>query len=340
MNAITQKEIAARLGLTQSAVSRGLRNDPRIPAETKAKIKELCKQLDYRPDRLLSDLASCRWDAGKVRKSSVIAYINRLPITPYIGGLDLIPALRGHASEFGYDVVNYDRARFDSSAQLQRVLRNRGITDVILGPILTEAFIVELDWRKFICVQLFPGLYPLPLNSVTKDAFDSIVLAWEKAVSHGYERIGVVLMTHPVRVKDDVLRRSAVDACQKYLFPHLPPLTPFLYQKAPRPEDFLDWFRKCKPEVIIDFNASHREILRAELRRETPYISLHTHDHSDVAGILEGSSECAREAVNLLHFCHRSHQWGVPKQRIDHVIEPTWYQGSSLPEKAVSRVKR
>ena len=331
MSRITQKEIAARLGLTQSGVSRGLRNDPRIPAETRMKIKALCTEVGYRPCELLSELAGRRWRSHKVAKGNVIAFINRLD-SRYLGGSNLTPVLRAQAAELGYDLAVFNRFEFESSVKLEKVLRNRGITRVILGAIFESGLKVELDWSKFICVQISPGLFPLPLNSVIVDYFNSVVLAWEKAVSHGYERIGVVLVTHPVRIMDDILRRSAVDACQKYLFPHLPRLTPFFYHDDPRAEDFLSWVEKFEPEIIIAFHGGHLEIYRGKFHREIPYISLHTTKDSDMAGVLESSFSCAREAVNLLHACHRSHQWGIPKQRIDHLVEPMWHQGKTLPQ--------
>ena len=331
---VTQKDIAARLGLTQSGVSRGLRGDPGIAAETKRRIKAVCEELGYRPNQVLSELAASRWQSSKVTQGSVIAYVDRFSRT-YVGGEDLVPFLRQQASLLGYQVEVFRRAEFSSSAKLQKALSHRGITDVILGPIFDRASVVEMDWSKFICVQLSPGLFPLPLHGVVQDYFNAVVLAWQKAVDHGYQRIGAVLLNHPMQIMDDVLRRSAVDACQNYLFSHLPRLSPFLYSMIdpPQIDNFIRWVEATHPEVIIGFNTTHHFIFRSEFHREIPYISLHTNQREGEAGILDAASSCAREAVNLLHFCRRTYQWGIPKERIDHVVEPIWMEGNSLPYK-------
>ena len=329
---VTQKDVAARLGLTQSGVSRGLRGDPGIAAETKRQIKAVCEELGYRPNQILSELAASRWQSGKVTQGSVIAYVDRFAKT-YVGGTNLVPLLRQQAALLGYDVELFYRAEFSNSAKLQRALRNRGITDVILGPIFDRSSIVELDWSKFICVQLSPGLFPLPLHGVVQDCFNTVVLAWQKAVDHGYQRIGAVLFSHPVQIMDDVLRRSAVDACQNYLYSHLPRLGPLLYSTINdlQIDHFVRWVEITDPEVIIGFNSTHHVIFRSRFHREIPYISLHTDGRAGEAGILEAAPSCAREAVNLLHFCRRTYQWGIPKERIDHVVEPVWTEGNTLP---------
>jgi hypothetical protein len=55
-------------------------------------------------------------------------------------------------------------------------------------------------------------------------------------------------------------------------------------------------------------------------------------DDTILSGISESNSQCAREAINLLHFSRRTYQWGIPRQRIDHVVEPIWVEGLTLPQ--------
>ena len=335
---ITLRHIAAHLGLDRSTISRGLRGDPRLPASTRMRIEAAADELGYRPDPLLSELASSRWQVEKVTGGNVIGFIDRLRPEPDLGfGLPapLTPAATDQARSLGYGLEVFHRVDFSSSAKLQRVLRNRGITDLILGPVREEALTVKLDWDKFICVQLLPGYFPLPLHSVVKDHFNVVVLAWQKAVSRGYHRIGIVLPEHPNSLIDDVLRSSAVHACQEHFFSNTAKLPIFKYPiHKPGGKAFVDWVRKTKPDVIIGFSDLHYYHYLSAFHREVSYISLHT-DEVGLSGIPEGAFDCAREAVNLLHFCRRTHQWGIPSLRVDHTIEPTWVEGKSLPEKTV-----
>ena len=305
--------------------------------ETRTRIKAVCEEMGYRPSQLLSELAASRWQSDQVTQGSTIAFIDRVSNKTYVGGLDLTPALREQASILGYRLEIFRRVDFPDSTKLQRVLRNRGISEVILGPILDPAFSVELEWSKFICVQLLPGSHPRPLHSVIKDHFNSVVLAWQKAADHGYRRIGVVLLNHPLQLIDDILRRSAAEACRNHLFGHLPRLKPFFFSiDDHRAKDFIRWVKAGKPEVIIGFSAAHHYVFRSQFQRDIPYISLGEKVGSEISGIYEAASSCAREAVNLLHFCRRTYQWGIPRERIDHVVEPVWFEGTTLPYKNAS----
>ena len=150
---------------------------------------------------------------------------------------DLAEFTRKEAAILGYEVRVFDLAAFGSSAKLQKALRNQGITEVILSPVYDESLTVRLNWKNFICVQLLPGLFTSPLHSVVRDHFSGVTMAWRRAVRHGYRRIGITLFEHPYLLMDDVMRKSAVHACQKYLFPELPPIPPFLYSEPQK--DFL-----------------------------------------------------------------------------------------------------
>jgi len=329
---ISLQDIATHLGLNRSTVSRALRNDPRIPIKTKERVEIACKELDYRPNPLISELAAARWHSPKSMKSMDIGYIIRMRQGMRVG-LELEPFVREQASALGYNVKTFRRVDFSSSAKLEKALRNQGITDVILGPVFEEHLTVELDWSKFICIQVQPDFFPLPLHSVLQNQFDTVLMAWKKAVEYGYKRIGIELIEHPMRVMDDFLRASAVHVCQTGLFPLLHAIPPFYHPPGDmRIKEFAKWVKKNNPDVIIGFSPSHFYFYRDEFHRNTPFICLHGSD-LDIAGIYPSTPSCGREAVNFLQFCHRTFQWGIPKERIDHVIEPTWHDGASLPKR-------
>ena len=58
--AVTSKDIARRLNISQSTVSRALRGDPRVSAETKARILEAARQMDYTPNLAARSLITRR----------------------------------------------------------------------------------------------------------------------------------------------------------------------------------------------------------------------------------------------------------------------------------------
>ncbi len=330
---VSLQNVADRLGLHRSTVSRALRRDPSIPVSTRQTVEQACQALGYRPNSLISELAASRWQGTQVAKGIVIAYLNCMRKDEVIGiRAPLISSLTNQAQLLGYHLETFNRADLGSSSKIQRLLRNRGITDVILGPAYQQDLTVELDWDRFITVQVLPGTYRLPLHTVVQDHFSMMTLAWQKAVDRGYRRIGVALIDHQRGLIDDIIRLSAVYACQNHLHSRLPALPPFLYPPDnARVDDYAKWVRENQPEAIIGFTESHFHYYRSRFDRDIPFASLHTTGNTAISGIVEASAVCGREAVNLLHLCRRTYQWGMPKERIDHVIEPTWFDGTSLP---------
>jgi DNA-binding LacI/PurR family transcriptional regulator len=330
MDRVTLKDVAARLGLSRAAVSMGLRGDPGIPVRTRKRIHAACQELGYRPDSLLSEMGSARWRRTRVAQGSRIAYVTTIPDGQPFWNLGQF--VHNHAVALGYQVEIFERASFGSSAKLQRILRNRGITEVILGPVYDESLGVNLNWSKFISIQLLP-VFHSPLHCVVRDHFNVVTMAWRKAASYGYRRIGCLLLDHQNQLADDVMRLSAVHTCQHYFFPKLPQLPPFLFNKLDtRRNEFADWVRLHQPDVIISFNSVHADYYLQEFGHDIPYASLHEAADS-YSGVTDYTETCAREAINLLHYCRRSYQWGIPRERIDHVLEPVWHEGTSMPRK-------
>ena len=329
---IIQRNIAEKLGIHRSTVSRALRGDPTIPAATRERVLAACKEHDYQPNSLLSEFAAARWATQKGSSKPIIGYIDCIRPGARVG-LEMVSALRVQASVLGFQVESFLRADFSNSAKLQRKLRSLGITDVIIGPIYEKCFAVELDWSKFNCIQLVPGFFSLGLHSVVRNHFNAVVLAWQKAVDAGYRRIGIILLNHSFKLMDDVMRTSAANACQNQLFPDLPVIPVFFYSASDqREKEFANWVRTHQPEVIIGFTPAHYHIFHAEFGFGIPYVSLHLDGKNSISGISRDDDTLATEGVNLIHHCRRSYQWGVPARRIDHVIEPVWFEGSTLPQ--------
>lgn len=337
MRRVTLKDLARRLGLSQATVSRALRDDPKIPPVTRNRVKSEAEELNYRPNALMSELAACRWQTAGVASGSVMGYVLQNPPKSNIGALpeDFIGPAREQAALLGYGLEVFSQDEFASPGKIQKALINRGVTDLILGPAFDKSFMMDFDWKNFIAVQVIPGRFRLPLHSVFEDHFANVTLAWENVVSHGYRRIGIVLMDHGFRLFDDMARLGAVHVCQTQLSPELPSIAPFyLTPEDHRDKDFIRWVKKNEVDAIIGFSGSQFHVFRQAFGYAIPYALLNKNSGApEFSGILDPTQSLGREGVNLLHFCRRTHQWGIPKQRIEHIIEPTWFEGETLPMK-------
>ena len=58
--AVTSKDIARELKISQSTVSRALRGDPRVAPETAARVLEAARQMNYTPNLAARSLITRR----------------------------------------------------------------------------------------------------------------------------------------------------------------------------------------------------------------------------------------------------------------------------------------
>ena len=72
---VRMAEIAQRLRVAQSSVSRALRGDPRIGLELRGRVQEMAAKLGYAPNPLVSALMATRRRRGAAGAVEVIALI-------------------------------------------------------------------------------------------------------------------------------------------------------------------------------------------------------------------------------------------------------------------------
>src|SRR5262245_16926091 len=73
---ITVRQIARRLNVSHTTVSRALKDDPRISVAVRKKIRGAAETLGYRPDPMLSALAAYRKGQTKKSIGAELAWIN------------------------------------------------------------------------------------------------------------------------------------------------------------------------------------------------------------------------------------------------------------------------
>jgi len=96
--AVTSKDIARRLNISQSTVSRALRGDPRVSAETTARILEAARQMDYTPNLAARSLIT--------RRSGTIGLIVSDITNPFYP--ELLDVLHNEFALAGYRTVLFN----------------------------------------------------------------------------------------------------------------------------------------------------------------------------------------------------------------------------------------
>jgi LacI family transcriptional regulator len=335
---VTLRDIAKEAGSSLAAVSMALRDDPRIPAVTRNRVKEAAKRLGYRPDPALSEFITARWRGGASREGVTLGFLHNSPDT--VGGGGYARIHRGalaRAGELGYKLDAFYTKQYAGDATLQRVLRTRNIRGLLLD--MFEPPCVNLDWGAFCAVNCRLGGFLPPLHTVYQDVVAAIEALWRGAHARGYRRIGFAMLEYDkTPLDDDALRRAAISLTQNQS-EAVPPLilksSQDWWHKTPR------WYRKWKPDAVIGLNVAILRALTMEggvkVPEEAGFARLVTEDGAEigqVAGLVDPEVSIGRAAIDQLDLCLRTHQYGLPEVRMHHLIEPRWQEGASMPLRA------
>ncbi|MBN1997572.1 LacI family DNA-binding transcriptional regulator [candidate division KSB1 bacterium] len=183
MSHTTIKDIAVRLGLSTSTVSRALRNHPDISEETRKNVTKLAEELDYRPNLFAQGL--------KNQQSQIIGVI--VPQVKHYFFSAIMSGITDVAYKAGYTVIicqsNEDFQREVTNAQTLLSQRVAGLlVSVSQNSDNLEHF--DIFIRRNIPVVFFDRV-PDCVNSscVTVDDYQGAYKAVEYLVKQGYRRI-------------------------------------------------------------------------------------------------------------------------------------------------------
>jgi LacI family transcriptional regulator len=183
MGQITIKDIARKLNLSASTVSRALRNHPDISPETKRKIVALAEQYDYHPNSIAQSL--------QTRKSRTIGII--VPEIKHhffsfaISGIDEVAYEAGYTIMVCQSSESYDREVINTQALLSH--RVAGLL-VSVSQETREIGHLESAVRRSVPLVLFDRVCEtLPVSRVMVDDYQGAYQATTHLVQQGYRRI-------------------------------------------------------------------------------------------------------------------------------------------------------
>lgn len=336
---VTVREIAHRLGVSHTTVSRALKEDPRISEPVRKKVHATARKLGYRPDPMLSALAAYR--KGRTLRSigAELAWINCWPEPARLRTFNEFNlywmGAAEEAARAGYRLEEFRCPSELPPARLERILSARNIRGLLLTPgwSATTPDWGSFDWSRFSLVRFGYSLDAPAAHLVTSDQLLDGLMAFENMWRLGYRRIGMVLWSGQ---GTRVVRFSAGYLYAQLRVPapsRLPPLV--LSEDNPQTDRrLLEWMKKEKPDAILTDITELRlrlERLGCRVPKDVALAALSVLDGHADAGIDQNSREIGRAAVQTLISLIHHNERGIPRIPREVLVTGRWVDGSTLP---------
>ncbi len=255
---VTLANIAQACGVSTSTVSLALRDHPRIPAATKARIKAAADRLGYVPNRSISRVMAEIRAGGRTRtfKESLGYFTADVKDRSREYEQRLFAGAEARASEIGYGLDRFELGKHGLSlSQLGKVLASRGIRGLILAPWPEAHVELELEWKGLASVAIGYSLEKPEIHRVTRNVMHTLRSVFPELVAQGYRRIGFVMeRSHEERMEYMTLAAFQLHA---FLTPENDRV-PALVENNLEEGVFNKWVAANEPDIIFTM---HRPVL-------------------------------------------------------------------------------
>jgi len=337
---VTMSDVARRAGVHAATVSRALRDDPRITAGQRRKIRRVAAELGYRTNPLVAALMSARRAGRQPAYRATFACLTRYPPELALKFRrdygELLAGAAARALAQGYRVEEFnthDPAL--SPRRLTEILLSRNIHGLIIAPLHSVRETLELDWTQFGAVGVGYSLKGVTVQRVAHDHFNGYQLAVRHARAAGRRRPGLVLQR---RVHEKVERRWVAAALLAQADQPARDRVPPLLLDSPDAGKFAAWFERHRPDVILGLDLP---LLLAWLRglgravpRDVAVVSLDRRSSDrGIAGVRQDYAKLGASAVDLLVGMTHRNERGLPAQASTLLTEGAWQDGRTLTGK-------
>lgn len=265
MSAPTLRTLAKSLGLSRTTISDALRGSPRVKAETVQRVREAAKAAGYEHNPLTGAVMS------QLRRSRGQQFRGVL------AALEIVDAARpAHAVRYNEAVMKgvaeranelgFKMERFELGPEgmrlnrLDTILHTRNIQGLVLLPASGLPDLSALNWERYTAVYADLFINRPPLHCVCLDHYRSMLMLLRELHERGYRRPGLFM---EISLDERLQYRweGAFLALQKYL-PNITEVPALRAHNLGR-EDFVPWFRKHKPDVVLGHYPEAMEWMRS-----------------------------------------------------------------------------
>jgi len=331
------KQIAELAGVSLMTVSRALRNQPYVSAATREKVMQIARELDYRPNPLVSALMSSRRNPAGSPAIVTIGYLTNFPtrrgwtVEPLY--LQFFDGAQEAARQHGYKLEEFWLRESGMTPQrVSHILFNRGILGLIVAPLAVAQGHLRLEWNRFATVALGHSLAKPQVHRFTNHQFRSMRLVMKHLRQLGYRRIGLAL---PASLNQRVTQLWLGGFLVEPIRPgsaFIPPL--LLKDKDWGEARFAQWLLETKPDAVISHSLEPMEWftalgIRAPEDLGFVYLNCESKD-GPVSGIFQNGSVVGQAAVEFLIGMIQRNERGIPALAHSILIDGSWVEGATV----------
>jgi LacI family transcriptional regulator len=335
-SAPTLRSLARELGLSRTTVSDALRGSPRVDPNTAARVRKAAREAGYRRNPLAGALMSeLRRSRGTAFRGVLAAIDFNEPDRPDYAARyhrELVVGAEGRATELGFKVEKFAVGRSGLSVpRLDSILQSRGIHGIILLPAWEEPDLTNLEWSHFAGIYTDYIIERPALHAVCSDHYRSMLAALQRLAGLGYKQPGLFLQKH----QDERLQYRWAAAFRAFQDSHpaIKGLPPLVVEKFNR-EDFVKWFRRYKPDVVLSHHTAAidwMESCGAEVPRTHGFVCLNVIMKTrPCAGLDLQPRALGARATELLIAQLQRNETGIPEWPSTTTIPAHWVDGPTL----------
>jgi len=333
----TIKEIAARCGFSPSTISYALRDNPRIPEETREKIKAVAKEMGYQRDAHLGQLMAHLKNRRHHAQTCPIAWINSSSNpnhwheTPWAREFYESAQARAHEQGFSMNEIWAHDQKIPNS-RLDEVLKARGTQGLILStPLQGQDWTHWIDWTSYATVILdephalpqFDHVYALYCSNMRTTL--------EQVFARGYRRPKVWISP------DDDYWTAYGYTCECLRHNHMnPELEPILTTpgKDFSPESIKAWMEENRPDVVIAPTptlGTHLQNVGYSIPGDIGYVAMYVlNTDSTWSGISQLHQQQSIIAIDRLASLLQMNSKGHQAHPLHIQIKGEWHEGTTL----------
>lgn len=332
------QQIADAAGVSKSAVSLALRNDPRIPQATRDRIHKVAQEMGYRRNAIVDSLMTQLRAGRQPSFLANLALINCSPLKDLTQNHTfrrLREGVQRRAEQLGYGVEEFWLQQPDMRPErLKQIIQTRGIRGLILVAAVSPDTIDDgynKFWQDFACAVIGVTHPNNQLNCSSNDQYLTARSATRKVIELGYKRPLLVVPSEDDALLDDKFSAGfysavrALPARERLDFVALDPSAP---KKA------IAAIQKLKPDVVITNKVELYDALvdvGVKIPRELGLVHLDWHDGiSQLAGMRQNNRVVGSAGVDLVVGQLQKNEYGSQEfPKVVH-IESVWVDGPSV----------